>query len=42
MELRENMVGLEHFETKCNPQASGQVGGKKKTAKQNSHWFVMK
>jgi len=36
------MVGLQHFKTKCHPQTLRQVVGKRKTAKQNSHQFVMK
>lgn len=41
-ELSKTMLGLGRFEIKCTPQTLGQVDGKKKTAKQNSHWFLMK
>lgn len=40
--LSKTMVGLEHFKIKRTPQTSGQVDGKKKTANQNSHLFLMK
>lgn len=36
-ELTKTMVGLGHFKIKCTPQTLGQVDGKKKTAKENSH-----